>query len=322
MAGQDIFSIQPPQWLTELVTMDTARPGREAFALGLAARRQQDESKLLGLRVQAQMLASQARIQQLENANEAAALHLRVQDGMMQLSQARLKLAQDRLQREVTDAKTYEAMYSTLDLKDRNDIRAMNPNGASGTFTPQQTEEILNRHQAKFGTDISGAVGMGLTPSQMTFKGPNGETITLKSDAAMSNIPQYFKSPGGREIMVIGTKHIDLNDMPQVDRFRASAAEKDMFQAIKAEDEAKATAQGAKPDSKEFLNWQTAQAARSHAQDAFYSILKPYELHPQQPATPSPTPQQAVPTFDQWKAQKQAQIVTPETSDPGSELTQ
>ncbi len=178
----DIFSIQPPQWLTELVTMDTARPGREAFALGLAARKQQDESKLLGLRVQAQMLASQARIQQLENANASAAMHIQIQEGQIKLAAEKFKQAQTAAALKVSDTSDFIKRVSALPQEARSTIAFMNPSLMETGATPQQWGALQDaeKEQMKALNLVPAVAKLG----DMTYKPP--EEIGSKSSNAFT----------------------------------------------------------------------------------------------------------------------------------------
>lgn len=260
MAGSDIFNVQVPQWLTEITTMDTTRPGREAFALGLAARKQQDESKLLGLRVQAQMLASQARIQQLENANEAAAMRLLMQQGQLKLAGERLQAIQDAAVRKVSDVQTYHKMWNTLDAPTRQKLDEMNPDWLTKGPTLDQWNSLNSEVASRQQSEADRAASLGLTPKTMKV----GD-VTY-SAANPTEKPEFFTTPSGREFMRWGSKHYDLNEMPQATRFKVQQVEKDLTSAAKAFD-------AAAPDDPNYSN---LQARFFEAQSAFDSLLKPY----------------------------------------------
>jgi len=303
----DIFSIAPPAWLTEITTGDTQANAARATALGLRARQQQDESRLMGLRIQAQMLASQARIQQLENANQAAAMHLQIQEGQLKLAAERLKSTAEAAQRKVGDVQTYHNLWNTLDALTRQKLDEMNPNWLVQGPTLDQWNTLNSKVASRKQADADRATSLGLTPKTMKI----GD-VTY-SAANPTEKPEFFTTPSGREFMRWGSKHYDLNEMPQSTKIKVQQVEKDLTAAGKALD-------AVQPDDPNYGN---LQSRFFQAQSAFDELLKPYTPKTTIPTGPPSIAPQAAPTqaapvvnpddFNKWLQQRQGAQPEPTT---------
>ena len=159
--------------------MDTQQNARQSFALGLAARKQRDEAQLMGLRVQATMLASQARIHALENANQAASLRLQAQQDQMTLAQERFGLLQSGAALKATDQKDFLQRMGQISPEDRSAIHSMNPGwfdfGPKGGPSSDQWMALYDA-EGRARSKMTG----GLGPSKVVV-GPGGVTQTFES---------------------------------------------------------------------------------------------------------------------------------------------
>lgn len=217
----DIFSVQPPAWLTE-VSLGDPTHGTDAanFSAGVHAAQAQSANRLQSLRSQAVILQSAARIQSLENANTLAMTRLEATKAQMDIARERLELNKEAAARKTSDVQGFHNGWNSLNAVDRQEIDQVGDWTSQGPSI-EQWNLLNNKLQAKREADAAALKDQGLTPNKVTVKTPEGTTVFEKPETG--DKPEFL-TVGDRQFMRWGRYKWDLSAVGTADKVELDLA--------------------------------------------------------------------------------------------------